>query len=462
MQSILEKQRAAFRAEPNPSYEVRDDRLKRLAEMISQNADEIADTVSEDFGHRSKIETRLADIAALLTEIKHTRAHLKKWMRVEKRPVALQFKPAKNEVRYMPKGVVGIISPWNYPFQLAISPLIAALSAGNRAMIKPSELTPRTSELTKRLLGEIFDEDLVAVVTGDASVAQEFSTLNFDHMLFTGSTKVGRYVMEAAAKNLTPVTLELGGKSPTIIDYNYPLKTAAERILSGKLLNSGQTCIAPDYVLTPKDQVDATVKQLTKVCRRFYKNIHDNDDYTAIISEQHFARLNGLIEDAREKGANIIEIYPEEAKTSSNVRKMPPKLVTDVTPDMAIMQEEIFGPLLPLVPYESLDEAIDFVAERPHPLALYVFSDNKIVVERTNNELLAGGVAINDTLMHITQNDLPFGGVGDSGIGAYHGHDGFLTFSHAKATFRQSKINGRKMLFPPYGKSIERVLGFLS
>ncbi len=462
MQSILEKQRVAFRAEPNPSYEVRDDRLKRLAEMISQNADEIADTVSEDFGHRSKIETRLADIAALLTEIKHTRAHLKKWMRVEKRPVALQFKPAKNEVRYMPKGVVGIISPWNYPFQLAISPLIAALSAGNRAMIKPSELTPRTSELTKRLLGEIYPEDLVAVVTGDASVAQEFSTLNFDHMLFTGSTKVGRYVMEAAAKNLTPVTLELGGKSPTIIDYDYPLKTAAERILSGKLLNSGQTCIAPDYVLTPKDQVDATVKQLTKVCRRFYKNIHDNDDYTAIISEQHFARLNGLIEDARKKGANIIEIYPEEAKTSSNVRKMPPKLVTDVTPDMAIMQEEIFGPLLPLVPYESLDEAIDFVAERPHPLALYVFSDNKIVVERTNNELLAGGVAINDTLMHITQNDLPFGGVGDSGIGAYHGHDGFLTFSHAKATFRQSKINGRKMLFPPYGKSIERVLGFLS
>ncbi len=462
MQSILEKQRVAFRAEPNPSYEVRDDRLKRLAAMISQNADEIADTVSEDFGHRSKIETRLADIAALLTEIKHTRAHLKKWMRVEKRPVALQFKPAKNEVRYMPKGVVGIISPWNYPFQLAISPLIAALSAGNRAMIKPSELTPRTSELTKRLLGEIYPEDLVAVVTGDASVAQEFSTLNFDHMLFTGSTKVGRYVMEAAAKNLTPVTLELGGKSPTIIDYDYPLKTAAERILSGKLLNSGQTCIAPDYVLTPKDQVDATVKQLTKVCRRFYKNIHDNDDYTAIISEQHFARLNGLIEDARKKGANIIEIYPEEAKTSSNVRKMPPKLVTDVTPDMAIMQEEIFGPLLPLVPYESLDEAIDFVAERPHPLALYVFSDNKIVVERTNNELLAGGVAINDTLMHITQNDLPFGGVGDSGIGAYHGHDGFLTFSHAKATFRQSKINGRKMLFPPYGKSIERVLGFLS
>ncbi len=462
MQSILEKQRVAFRAEPNPSYEVRDDRLKRLAEMISQNAAEIADTVSEDFGHRSKIETRLADIAALLTEIKHTRAHLKKWMRVEKRPVALQFKPAKNEVRYMPKGVVGIISPWNYPFQLAISPLIAALSAGNRAMIKPSELTPRTSELTKRLLGEIYPEDLVAVVTGDASVAQEFSTLNFDHMLFTGSTKVGRYVMEAAAKNLTPVTLELGGKSPTIIDYDYPLKTAAERILSGKLLNSGQTCIAPDYVLTPKDQVDATVKQLTKVCRRFYKNIHDNDDYTAIISEQHFARLNGLIEDARKKGANIIEIYPEEAKTSSNVRKMPPKLVTDVTPDMAIMQEEIFGPLLPLVPYESLDEAIDFVAERPHPLALYVFSDNKIVVERTNNELLAGGVAINDTLMHITQNDLPFGGVGDSGIGAYHGHDGFLTFSHAKATFRQSKINGRKMLFPPYGKSIERVLGFLS
>ncbi|PHS25789.1 MAG: coniferyl aldehyde dehydrogenase [Robiginitomaculum sp.] len=462
MQTILEKQRAAFRAEPNPSYELRDEWLGRLATMISKNADEIAETVSEDFGHRSKVETRLADVAALITEIKHARAHLKKWMRVEKRPVALQFKPAKNEIRYMPKGVVGIISPWNYPFQLAISPLIAALSAGNRAMIKPSELTPRTSALTKRLLGEIFDEDLVAVVTGDASVAQEFSTLNFDHMLFTGSTKVGRFVMEAAAKNLTPVTLELGGKSPTIIDHDYPLKTAAERILSGKLLNSGQTCIAPDYVLAPKDQIEATAKELTKVCRKFYKTIHDNDDYTAIISEQHFARLNALVEDAREKGANIIEIYPEEAKTSSNVRKMPPKLVTNVTPDMAIMQEEIFGPLLPLVPYESLDDAIEFVGDRAHPLALYVFSDNKTVVERMSNEVLAGGMAVNDTLMHITQNDLPFGGVGDSGIGAYHGRDGFLTFSHAKATFRQSKINGRSLLFPPYGKNIERILGFMS
>jgi coniferyl-aldehyde dehydrogenase len=462
MQSILQKQREAFRTQPNPSFEIRDDRLSRLAQMISQNADEIAQTVSEDFGHRSKVETRLADIAALLTEIKHTRAHLKKWMRIERRPVALQFKPAKNEVRYMPKGVVGIISPWNYPFQLAISPLIAALSAGNRAMIKPSELTPRTSELTKKLLGEIFDEDLVAVIIGDAKVAQEFSTLNFDHMLFTGSTKVGRFVMQAAAKNLTPVTLELGGKSPTIIDYDYPLKTAAERILSGKLLNSGQTCIAPDYVLSPRDQVDATASELVNVCRRFYPTIHDNDDYTAIISEGHFARLNALLDDAKSKGAEVIEIYPEEAETSSNVRKMPPKLVKNTTPDMAIMQEEIFGPILPLVPYESLDDAIDFVAERAHPLALYVFSDNKIVVERTSNELLAGGVAINDTLMHITQNDLPFGGVGDSGIGAYHGHDGFLTFSHAKATFRQSKINGRKMLFPPYGKAIERVLGFLT
>ncbi len=462
MQTTLEKQRAAFRVEPNPSFALRDDRLQRLERMLKQNADEIAQTVSEDFGHRSKVETRLADIAALITEIKHTRAHLKKWMRVEKRPVALQFKPAKNEVHYLPKGVVGIISPWNYPFQLAISPLIAALGAGNRAMIKPSELTPRTSELTKRLLGQIFADDLVAVITGDAKVAQEFSTLKFDHMLFTGSTNVGRYVMEAAAKNLTPVTLELGGKSPTVIDYDFPLQTAAERILSGKLLNAGQTCVAPDYILAPKDQIEATAEELTRVCRRFYPNIHDNDDYTAIISEKHFARLNALLDDARDKGANIIEIYPEEAKTSSNVRKMPPKLITNTTPDMTIMQEEIFGPLLPLLPYESIDDAIDYIGDQAHPLALYVFSDNKVVVERMSDEVLAGGMAINDTLMHLTQNDLPFGGVGDSGMGAYHGHDGFLTFSHAKAIFHQSKINGRKMLFPPYGKTINRILGFMS
>ncbi len=462
MHSILQKQRDAFRAQVNPSFEVRDQRLAQLMKLIMDNADEIAATISEDFGHRSTVETRLADIAALITEIKHTRSHLRKWMGIGRRPVALQFKPAHNEIRYMPKGVVGIISPWNYPFQLAISPLIAALSAGNRAMIKPSELTPRTSDLTKQLLGKIFDEDLVAVITGDASVAQEFSTLNFDHMLFTGSTRVGRYVMEAAAKNLTPVTLELGGKSPTVIDHDYSLKTAAERILSGKLLNSGQTCIAPDYVLTPRDKVEATADELMQTCRRFYPGIHENDDYTAIISEQHFARLKGLLDDARKKGANIIEIYPDEAETSSNLRKMPPKLVTNVTPDMTIMSEEIFGPLLPLVPYDSIDDAIDFIGERPHPLALYVFSDNKIVVERMSNEILAGGMAVNDTIMHIAQNDLPFGGVGDSGIGAYHGHDGFLTFSHAKAVFRQSKINGRKMLFPPYGKTIERILGFMS
>ncbi len=462
MHDILQSQRQAFRANPNPPLAVRLNTLDRLSRMIADNVDLICKTISEDFGHRSGVETRLADVAALISEIKHTRAHLKKWMAVERRPVALQFKPAHNEVRYQPKGVVGIISPWNYPFQLAISPLIAALAAGNRAMIKPSELTPRTSELTKTLLGRIFDEDEVAVITGGPEVAQEFSMLDFDHLLFTGSTSVGRLVMQAAAKNLTPVTLELGGKSPVIIDYDYPLKTAAERILSGKLLNAGQTCIAPDYILAPRAALDDTVRELTRVCRRFYPEIHDNDDYTAIISERHFERLSALVDDAREKGAEVIEIYPEEAEKNVNTRKMPPKLVTNVKPDMRIMQEEIFGPLLPLVPYDTLDNAMDFVADRPHPLALYVFSDNKMVVERVSNELLAGGMSVNDTLMHITQNDLPFGGIGESGIGAYHGRAGFLAFSHAKSIFRQSKINGRAMLFPPYGKSIERILGFLS
>ena len=462
MHDILQSQREAFRAAPNPSLAVRLGNLDKLSRMITDNEALICKTISGDFGHRSAIETRLADVAALLGEIKHTRAHLKKWMAVERRPVALQFKPARNEVRYQPKGVAGIISPWNYPFQLAISPLIAALAAGNRAMIKPSELTPQTSELTKTLLGQFFDEDEVAVITGDAHVAQEFSTLDFDHLLFTGSTHVGRLVMQAAAKNLTPVTLELGGKSPTIIDYDYKLKTAAERILSGKMLNAGQTCIAPDYILAPRGAVDETVETLTQVCRRFYPAIHDNDDYTAIISERHYERLSALIDDARDKGADIVEIYPEEAEKNVNTRKMPPKLVTNVTPDMRIMQEEIFGPLLPLVPYDTLDNALDFVARRPHPLALYLFSDNTMVVERVSNELLAGGMAVNDTLLHIAQNDLPFGGIGESGIGAYHGRAGFLAFSHAKSIFRQSKINGRAALFPPYGKTMERILGFLS
>ncbi|MBL1430114.1 MAG: coniferyl aldehyde dehydrogenase [Robiginitomaculum sp.] len=454
--------KAAFRKQQNPGFATRDQHLSRLAELITENTPAIIDAISADFGHRSAIETQFGETLNALTDIKHTRKQLAKWMRVEKRHVGMHFIPAKAEVRYQPKGVVGIISPWNYPFAMAINPTIAALAAGNRVMIKPSELTPKLSQLLSHLIAQYFESDHVTVITGDLKVAQQFSTLPFDHILFTGSTKVGGFVMQAAAKNLTPVTLELGGKSPAIIDQNFPLQTAVEKIVSGKLFNSGQTCIAPDYVLVAKSSEAEFIKTYTETVRQFYPNIADNDDFSAIISEGHFERLSGLLTDAKQKGADVIEIYPEEVGKPCNTRKMPPKLVTGINDDMKIAKEEIFGPVLPVITYETIDEALNYIMDRPHPLAFYGFSKDNNFVEKLLHNPLAGGVCINDTLMHIVQNDLPFGGIGASGMGSYHGFDGFKTFSHAKAVFRQSGINARKMMFPPYGKTMDKLLKMLS
>ncbi|PHR62432.1 MAG: coniferyl-aldehyde dehydrogenase [Robiginitomaculum sp.] len=462
MQQKFKAMKAAVRANPNPDLATRDGHLATLAELITENTDAIIEAITEDFGHRSEIETQFGETLNALTDIKHTRKHLAKWMQVEKRAVGIHFFPAKAEVHYQPKGVVGVIAPWNYPFSMAINPTIAALAAGNRVMIKPSELTPKTSELLAILIAKHFDADHVTVINGDVKIAQEFGTLPFNHILFTGSTKVGSFVMQAAAKNLTPVTLELGGKSPTIIDENYPMKTAVEKIVSGKLFNSGQTCIAPDYVLVPKKREADFIKTYTKTVKRFYPTIKENPDYTAIVSEGHFERLSGLIADAKDKGATVTEIYPEEVDTPSNTRKMSPKIVTGTTDDMKIVQEEIFGPLLPVITYDSVDEAMDYVMDRPHPLAFYGFSKNKEFIDKLLHKPLAGGVSINDTLMHIVQNDLPFGGVGASGMGSYHGFDGFKTFSHAKGVFRQAKVNGRNMMFPPYGKTMDKLLNMLS
>lgn len=461
MQTKFDKLKTAHAANSNPDHATRDTWLARLADMVRENTEAIVAAVSEDFGHRSAVETQFGETANALMDIKHTRKHLKKWMRNEKRPVGTNFIPARAEVRYQPKGVVGVISPWNYPFSMAINPSIGALAAGNRVMIKPSELTPKTSDLLQELIGKYFDDDVMTVVTGGPEVAQEFTTLPFDHILFTGSTRVGSLVMQAAAKNLTPVTLELGGKSPTIIDGAYDMQKAVEKIVSGKLFNSGQTCIAPDYVLVPKTREADFVAKYVETARKFYPSIHDNPDFTAIISEGHFSRLTGLLEDAREKGATITEVYPEESGSSANTRKMPPRVVSNVNDDMAIMQEEIFGPLLPVVGYETPKDALAFVSERPHPLAMYGFSNDKGFVESLLDDTIAGGVSINDTLMHIVQNDLPFGGAGPSGMGSYHGFDGFKTFSHAKSVFHQSGINARSLMYPPYGKTMDRLLKML-
>jgi coniferyl-aldehyde dehydrogenase len=461
IQKKFDALKSAVRANPNPDFATRDHNLAQMAAMITENSDAIIEAISEDFGHRSPIESQFGETLNALTDIKHTRKHMAKWMRVEKRPVGMHFMPAKAEVRYQPKGVVGVIAPWNYPFAMVTNPTIGALAAGNRVMIKPSELTPKTSELIARLVEQYFEPDYVTVVTGGADVAQEFTALPFNHILFTGSTRVGSFVMQAAAKNLTPVTLELGGKSPTIIDDAYPMKTAVEKIVSGKLFNSGQTCIAPDYVLVPKSRQADFVQTYTETVKRFYPTILDNPDYTAIVSEGHFDRISELVKDAKDKGATITEIFPDEVDQPANIRKMPPKIVTDTTDDMKIMQEEIFGPVLPVVSYDTVDEAMDYIMDRPHPLALYGFSKNDQFVEKLLHNPSAGGVSINDTLMHIVQNDLPFGGVGGSGMGSYHGFDGFKTFSHAKAIFRQSGINARSMMFPPYGKNMDRLLKML-
>jgi coniferyl-aldehyde dehydrogenase len=375
----------------------------------------------------------------------------------------LAFFPATNWVLYQPLGVVGIISPWNYPVALALMPLATALAAGNRAMIKPSELTPQTSASMKSVLGEFFADDQVAVVTGDASVGIEFSRLPFDHLLFTGSTPVGRSIMRAASDNLTPITLELGGKSPAIIERGAWLSTAALRIAYGKVANAGQTCIAPDYVLVAQQEVDAFVDAYEKAIAKLYPNIASNPDYTSIINDHHYARLTSLLDDARDKGARVIEVVsPAKPGGMTHPRIMVPTVVLNVTDEMNVMRDEIFGPILPIVPYRDLENAIAYVNSRPRPLALYFFGPDgpgrRLVLERTTS----GGVSINETNLHYAQEDIPFGGIGPSGMGAYHGHEGFKTLSHAKGIFEQGRFNFTDAIRPPFGRLFERVIGFLT
>ncbi len=385
--------------------------------------------------------------------IDYASKRLKRWMKPSRRSVNLVFQPARSKVVYQPLGVVGIIVPWNYPLFLAISPLTGALAAGNRVMIKMSEATPRTSQLLKDLIARVFPEDLVTVVLGEAEVGAAFSRLPFDHLLFTGATSIGRHVMRAAADNLTPVTLELGGKSPAIVSRDVPLKDAAQRIAFGKSLNAGQTCIAPDYVLVPRERVDDFVKAFREAMLSFYPTLEDNPDYTAIINERHFERLQGYLEDAVSKGAREVRLYE-----AGQGRRMPLAILLDVSDEMTVMQEEIFGPLVPVVPYERLEEAFDYVNDRPRPLALYYFGYDRHEQERVLHETHAGGVCINDTLLHAAQEDLPFGGVGPSGMGRYHGQEGFLTFSNAKGVFVKQRFNAAAMIYPPYGKTLQKLI----
>jgi len=461
LQALLRTQQNAFQSDMSPSRAVRLDRLYRLKQLIETHAEEFSAAISSDFGTRSRIEIRITETLVLQSGIRHTIRHLSSWMKVRRVSTALAYQPGKSFIMRQPLGVVGIISPWNYPLQLALAPLIGVLAAGNRAMLKPSELTPAFSKALAAAIAAAFAPDEVTVVTGDASVGKLFAALPFDHLVFTGSTAVGREVAQAAAKNLTPVTLELGGKSPAIIDASCDLGSVIDRIAWGKLINAGQTCIAPDYMLVPRGDVDQFVQRLRLSMRTLYPKFRANPDYSGIISERHLRRLRELIEDARERGATVIELEPVEPSVTPG-RQLPPTLLLNVGDGMRVMNEEIFGPILPIVPYDTLQDALGYINRRERPLALYWFGRNSAMREQVLAGTIAGGVSINDTLMHIAQEGLPFGGVGASGQGHYHGEFGFRQFSKEKPVFIQSRFSGGGIIRPPYKPSIERVLTWLS
>lgn len=458
---VFAAQRAAFERERNPSLRTRQDRLARLQALVVENEARFAQAVDSDFGDRSEHETRLAELYIVAAEIADARANLRRWMRRERVATPLHLLPGRAYIERQPLGVAGIISPWNYPVQLAFAPALGALAAGNRVLLKPSELTPATSALMQELVAARFAEDEFAVILGDADVGRRFTELPFAHLFFTGSTAVGRLVARAAAANLTPVTLELGGKSPAVIAPDADLAAAAPRLMSGKLLNAGQTCIAPDYALVPEASVDAFVALVTRAANKLYRSYAGNPDYTAIVNARHYERLRGLVADARAKGARVVELNPANETPSPSSRKLLPTLLLGVTDDMAVMREEIFGPLLPIETYRTLDDAIARINARPHPLAFYYFGREGAQRARVLQETLAGGVTVNDTLWHFAHKNLPFGGVGASGSGAYHGEASFLTFTHRKPVFVQPKVAAAKLLYPPYGQAFEKVLGLL-
>lgn len=443
------------------SYEQRIELLTRLESAVRQQRDALVAACNADFGRRSRIETLGADVMVTLDEIKYARKNLRRWMRPQRRSINLTFLPARGEIRYTPLGVVGVVAPWNYPFQLAIIPLANAIAAGNRVMIKPSEFTPQVSALIEKIIGEVFSADEVAVVQGDATVGAAFTHLPFDHLLFTGSTAVGRVVMAAAAANLTSVTLELGGKSPALISADYPIEKAADRIAFGKCFNAGQTCVAPDYVLLPAAQLEPFITAFAASVARRYPHMGEDVDYTGIINDRQASRLQAWLDEAVAAGVRIERCGPEFPH-DPQLRVLAPTLLVNPPVELTVMQQEIFGPLLPVITYDNLDQAIGFVLGRDKPLAFYLFDKQPARVDAVLERICAGSVCINDVLVQFGQDDLPIGGVGASGMGHYHGRDGFLTFSKAMPVMYQSRLNGMALFDAPYGKIINRLVDFLT
>ncbi|NGY06785.1 coniferyl aldehyde dehydrogenase [Solimonas terrae] len=461
LQQLLDRQRAAFMAELPVTAATRIDRLRRLGELLIAGRDALCDAMQTDFGTRSRHVSLLTDIVFSLRNINHARKHVETWMKRSRRPLDFPLRLLGSDawVEFQPKGVVGILSPWNFPVYLTLTPLAGVLAAGNRAMIKPSELTPATSTCMAALISQHFDETEVAVTLGDATVGAAFSSLPFDHLVFTGGGAVGRHVMLAAADKLVPVTLELGGKSPVIVGRSADIEAAAERIVLGKLLNAGQICLAPDYVLVARELEEPLVQAMLAQARRLYPCYAGNPDYVAIVNARHHARLQSYLDDARKRGASIVsaDVDGTEGQANPATRIMPFTIVRNAPHDSAILGNEIFGPLLPVIPFERIEDAVRHINDRDRPLGLYYFgrdnSEQQIVLSRT----IAGGVTLNDVIFHVMQEDLPLGGIGGSGMGRYHGREGFLEFSHPKAVYKQTRFDIAALLGskPPYGKKLD-------
>ncbi|MBT4833511.1 MAG: coniferyl aldehyde dehydrogenase [Porticoccaceae bacterium] len=468
LDALIELQRSQFRAEGEVTYATRIDRLKRLKALIVENKKEFAETTKREFGGARSYEFSLfSEFAGKVEGIDYSMKHLKEWMKPEKRKTnkPMNFLGGKSQVRHFPKGVVGIISPWNLPFGLTVAPLTSALAAGNRALLKPSEFVPETAALFAEVVPKYFSDDEVAVVTGGAEISQRFAELPFDHLLFTGSTNVGAKVMQSASKNLVPVTLELGGKSPVIIGRSAKLDLAGTRLTFGKLLNGGQLCLSPDYVVVPHELEEQLIARVVQEVQSMYPNITENEDYAGVINERHFARLQNYIDDAVAKGAKLTIVGADKTRASKDNRRMPLHILQNVNEDMLVMHEEIFGPILPVMTYSDVAEVPDMIEPRRNPLAMYYFGKDKPEQEYLLSHVQSGGVCINDITLHYVQEDLPFGGVGASGMGAYHGPEGFRTLSHARAIYSQTMIDVLPIIGarPPFGekfrKTISKVLG---
>ena len=462
MLELLRLQRESYLAEGEVSAETRIDRLDRTIDVLVANAEKISEAMNADFGCRPRQVNLMTDVTGSLENLKHAKKHLRKWMKAEKRPsmFPLGLLGGRSSIQYQPKGVVGVIAPWNFPLGMVFEPLAGVIAAGNRAMIKPSEFTPATSQLIDEMVGNTFDPAEIAVVTGGPEVGQAFSSLAFDHMVFTGATSVARHIMAAASKNLVPVTLELGGKSPTVISETADLREAIERIMVGKMLNAGQVCIAPDYVMLPEGKMDEAVAIAREVVAEMYPTLLKNEQYTAMLNERHFQRMQKNIDDANERGAQVVAINPANEDFSVNpTQKIPPTLILNPDDDALCMQDEIFGPLLPLKTYTKFEDVISYINARPRPLAAYYFGKDSSEEHRFLTGTTSGGACVNDVMFHMLQKDLPFGGVGPSGMGSYHGIEGFKAFSHAKSVYKQpGKIPVTKLagFMPPYGDASEK------